>query len=531
MPDDGQPNRFQRGLRSVGAFSATALGRVVRAILYGLCGAVVVLALVFVAYLQGRPDLEVWHRVHLDEFTADSDVDTFEAYQAREKTLFAELDREVYDRIEAEDRTNINRYHRDSLADPARWPQNWNRSFEMPSRSANVGVLLLHGMSDSPYSLRELAEQLEKRDVWVVCPRLPGHGTAPAGLTDIRWEDLEKVTRMSALHLRSKVSGPIYVIGYSTGGPLAIQYALKSLVDENLPRIDGIVLISPAMGVSKVAAFAVWQGRVGRWLGLDKLAWNDLSPEYDPFKYQSFAVNAGDVVYRLDAEVQKQFDVMPTERLKQMPPLLAFQSSVDATVVPAAVVDGLFMRLPDNGNELVLFDINRSADVQHVLAQDPASLIDPLLAGGPRPFKVDVLTNRDDASREVVLRVRQAGGSEIEIVETGMSWPSDIYSVSHVALPTPYDDPLYGGDPNAKSPGIQLGRLAFRGERGVLRVSPAAMLRLQWNPFYPWMQERILEFIGVPGGPVVSAGGTHDNSPARSAGMTVTTASESRRDD
>jgi hypothetical protein len=37
--------------------------------------------------------------------------------------------------------------------------------------------------------------------------------------------------------------------------------------------------------------------------------------------------------------------------------------------------------------------------------------------------------------------------------------------------------------------------MALRGERGVLQTSAADMLRLRWNPFYPYMERRLLEFL------------------------------------
>lgn len=71
-----------------------------------------------------------------------------------------------------------------------------------------------------------------------------------------------------------------------------------------------------------------------------------------------------------------------------------------------------------------------------------------------------------------------------------------MYSLTHVALPFPPWDPLYGGEPQTPSPGLQLGQLALRGERGVLQVSPAAMLRLRWNPFYSYLEAKSLAFLG-----------------------------------
>ena len=43
---------------------------------------------------------------------------------------------------------------------------------------------------------------------------------------------------------------------------------------------------------------------------------------------------------------------------------------------------------------------------------------------------------------------------------------------------------------------LQIGKLALRGERGVLQIPAADMLRLRWNPFYSYMEQRLLEFTG-----------------------------------
>jgi hypothetical protein len=64
-----------------------------------------------------------------------------------------------------------------------------------------------------------------------------------------------------------------------------------------------------------------------------------------------------------------------------------------------------------------------------------------------------------------------------------------------VALPFPPDDPLYGGQGGAKSPGIHLGDLALRGERGVLLIPASEILRLRWNPFYSYLEGKVLEFF------------------------------------
>jgi pimeloyl-ACP methyl ester carboxylesterase len=307
--------------------------------------------------------------------------------------------------------------------------------------------------------------------------------------------------RIAMRHLAQQNKGlPIYVVGYSTGAALAVNYALATLEDESLPPIERIVMLSPAIGVTRVAVLAVWQARLGHLLGLEKLAWNAILPEYDPFKYGSFAVNAGNVVYLLTNEIQQRLMALGEQgKLLGIPPILAFSSVVDATVSTPALVSNLFQQLPDGGHELVLFDINREAEIEPIMNWDPAEVVQALQANSHPGFTLSVVTNVNPQSHEVRVRSQHLGGEVPSDQELGLSWPKDLYSLAHVALPFPPQDTLYGGQPAGKSPGIQLGNLALRGERGVLQIPTEDMLRLRWNPFYPYVEGRVLEFLTLDG--------------------------------
>lgn len=470
-----------------------------KSLTYGLIGGLIVLIVVFVYYLDSRPDLNVWHEEILDEeFKAGSSIQDLEGYLALEERLFAELDAEIYDQIRPEDRQRINRYNRGSYSDPSRWPTNWNRTFELKAKSPKVGVLLLHGMSDSPYSLRGLGQRLHGEGAWVLGLRIPGHGTAPSGLVEVHWQDMAAAVNLALSHLREKLGDKsIYIVGYSNGGALAVQHALRALNDSSYIEVNGLVLISPAIGVTKLAALAIWQARLGHLLGLDKLAWNDVLPEYDPYKYGSFAVNAGDQSYRLSLAIQDQLNTLRPDQLQKMPPVLAFQSIVDATVSMPAVIHGLFERLPEAGHELVLFDINHVYEMENLLRNDPRAEIRDALGPAVQPYTLTLITNEQDERDEVMARTKPVGSTEFKIKTTGLSWPEDLYSLSHVAMPMAEHDPLYGGPEAEKSPGIELGKLALRGERNVLQIGAADMLRLRWNPFYPYLEQRVLEFVGL----------------------------------
>ena len=341
----------------------TSLTRIfLRLLGYGLLGSTIAALIVMVNILDNRPDLSVWHRADLDEeFTTESKVSDFNQYLTLEDRLFAQLDELVYAKIPQANKDSINRYSRGSHSDPGRWPVNWNRSFVLSNDEPAVGVLLLHGLSDSPYSMRTLGQRLHKAGAWVLGLRIPGQGTAPSALVETRWQDMAAAVRLAAKHVQHKVGDkPFYIVGYSNGGALAVEYSLSALDDASLPPPSGVVLLSPAIGVSGFAALAVWQARLGHLLGLEKLAWHSVLPEYDPFKYGSFSINAGDLAYRVTIHLQERLTAMQgTGKLEMMPPILAFQSSVDATVTPQALVDNLFDRLPSTTNELVLFDINR----------------------------------------------------------------------------------------------------------------------------------------------------------------------------
>jgi len=479
------------------AFAAGTAKRLVRFAIYGTVAIVLALVVTVVLILNSKADLNIWHTAHLDqEFTVESEIDTFEEYLALEDRLFAQLDKLVTSRIDPGDRTLLCRYFTESRAAPERWKRNWNRTFELTTDNPRAGFLLLHGMSDSPYSLRGIGELLHKTGAHVVGMRMPGHGTAPSGLVHATWEDMAAAVRIGVRHVRARIGdNPLFLIGYSNGGALAVHYAMSTIRSDALPRVEGLILLSPMIGVTPAAAYAIWQARIGRWLGLDKLGWNSVIPEIDPFKYQSFAVNAGDQTYRLTTELEEGLaGLAEAGRLDRFPPVLAISSAVDATVTVTSLIDGLMARLPEAGHELILFDVNRTAEVQHLLKNDPKSVLATHMQDAGEDFALTVITNADEQSRNVVEHHRPAGSSNMRKIPLDLEWPAELFSLGHLALPFSPTDPLYGGKYSRQSDHVQLGSAALRGERGVLRISAGDMLRIRWNPFYSYLERRILEF-------------------------------------
>jgi alpha-beta hydrolase superfamily lysophospholipase len=449
------------------------------------------------------PPLEPWHTQAPPELSgAKLEGANWDAWLAAEQAAFAHVRENVTATLEGVQRNPANRYFDGSPLHPGRFTHDWNRSYvlEPDGRPAGV-VVLLHGLTDSPYSLRHVAGHYRDRGWFALGIRLPGHGTVPGGLARVDWKDWMAATHLAVREARGRADPavPFHVVGYSNGGALAVKYALDALEDPALARPDRIVLISPMIGVTAFARFAGVLGWPAVIPAFAKTAWLDIEPEYNPFKYNSFPVNGARQSSLLSRALQAQLlDAADEGRLASMPPVITFQSVVDATVSVDAVIAALYAHLPANGSELVLFDINRQAKFGLVLRAGSATALARLLPTKPRRYRTAVIANAAPDTAEVVERVTEPGEVVSGSRPAGLSYPFGVFSLSHVAVPFPVSDGLYGLEPDpGEDFGVRLGALALRGERGVLITSQEALTRLQSNPFFPYVLERIDEGIAA----------------------------------
>lgn len=467
--------------------------------------AALVLAVLLWLAVQSRklPDLHLWHRTVLrHEFRAKDapPAMTFEAYQAREDAVFGELEERIYSQVPPRDRLPYNRYNPESFSHPERFAHNWNRSFEMRPPTVRGGVLLLHGLTDSPYSLHAIGRIACDQGLYALGIRMPGHGTVPAELTRTSWQDWLAAARIGLARVKAQIGpdAPLYLCGYSTGGTLALKLALDALEhgDSDLP--DRLILFSPALAVTAFGAFADWHWPLSVLPAFEKFAWFAVNPEYEPFKYTSFAKHAGGQVYHLARLVQAQVKRLKKRGLLHaLPPITAFQSVVDSTVMNTALVSALYSKLESNHSELVLFDVNQHAHVRHFIKRAyraPFPGIDP---NAPLPYTLTMITNEHDASLNVAANTKPAHARAFRPPQPlGLAWPSDVYSLSHVALLFPPDDPIYGTIDSRPAPeSFKLGTLAPRGETTVLNVSLEHIMRIRCNPFFPYVEQRLTELL------------------------------------
>ena len=197
--------------------------------------------------------------------------------------------------------------------------------------------LLIHGLSDSPFVWRDLAESLSREGFDVRAILLPGHGVRPGAMLDVGYEDWLAVARG---HLEAWDDGtvPIHLGGFSLGGVIATVLALEH------ETVDGLLLFAPAWRSD--ANDILW------WSSVVAVArdWAFTGPVVNPVRYGSVAVNAGVQYYDI---TQYLLDLWG-ERTLDIPALVVVtteDSVVDATYVREVFRD----RLTAAGNRLVIY--------------------------------------------------------------------------------------------------------------------------------------------------------------------------------
>lgn len=444
---------------------------------------------------RGLP-LEAWHRYVPKEMTAkDIDKANWDSYLKAENALFNDVKANVTQKLDNDERIPVNRYFSGSPVYPPHLAHDWNHSYIMQPYGEPLGaVVFLHGLTDSPYSLRHFARRYREHGYVAIAIRLPAHGTVPGALTAVKWSDWLAATRLAVREARRRIgpSRPLHFVGFSNGGALAVKYSLDALEDKTLTRADKIILISPMIGITRFARFAGLAGLPAIFPAFAKAAWLSVVPEFNPFKYNSFPTNAARQSYLLTAVLQKQITrLAENDQLKSLAPVLTFQSVMDFTVSTSAIITSFYDQLPANGSELVLIDVNRTSKFGILLRTSAEAAISQLLPQKPRQYRTTVITNINPDSNEVMERVVEPGSTVEKVRPLGLFYPPTVYSLSHVALPFPLTDSLYGLYPDSENYGIHLGSTATRGERNVLIISLDSLLRLASNPFFTYLVSRI----------------------------------------
>ena len=202
------------------------------------------------------------------------------------------------------------------------------------------GVLLTHGLTGSPYSMRYLAAFFQQNGFRVMVVLLPGHGTQPGDLLEATWQEWAKTVAYGAYKLAEEVD-EVYLAGYSIGGALSVYQSLRD------SRVRGLFLFSPAIRITPKAAWANLH-KLYSWL-MPSAKWIHIFPDRDIYKYESFTKNAAAQMHALSRKLsallqQHQLNI----------PVFTVVSEDDITVKTSAILE-FISRARHPSSKLVLY--------------------------------------------------------------------------------------------------------------------------------------------------------------------------------
>lgn len=207
------------------------------------------------------------------------------------------------------------------------------------------GVLLIHGLTDSPYSMRHLADIFREKDFRVMAILLPGHGTQAGDLLDVTWQEWAKAVAYGCDKLAAEVDD-LYLAGFSAGGVLSVHQSLDD------SRVRGLFLFSPALEITHRAAWANFH-KLYSWI-YPVAKWVSIKPDRDIYKYESFPKNAAAQLYALTRVTSHQLQTQPVEI-----PVFTAVSQNDTSVLTASTLK--FMADAHNPlNRLLLYTTDPS---------------------------------------------------------------------------------------------------------------------------------------------------------------------------
>lgn len=114
--------------------------------------------------------------------------------------------------------------------------------------AGDVGVVVSHGFTGSPISMRPWAEHLAAAGYTVRLPRLPGHGTSWQEMNTTTWRDWYGEIERAHAELRQRCA-QVFGFGLSMGGALVTR-----LAEQHAGELDGLVLVNPAYGMQRFDA-------------------------------------------------------------------------------------------------------------------------------------------------------------------------------------------------------------------------------------------------------------------------------------
>lgn len=204
---------------------------------------------------------------------------------------------------------------------------------------ARIGVLLVHGFTGSPASMRPWGEALAERGWTVRVPRLPGHGTRWQDMNVTTWQDWYSEADRNLRELTNRCEH-VFVCGLSMGGALALR-----LAEEHGDEIAGLVLVNAAVHTERMDRhlLPIVKHVVGSFPGIS----NDIAkPGMDEVAYDRTPLKAAHSMMQMWSIVKDDIALVRQ-------PLLLFRSEQD-NVVEASNAEWILTHVASNDTEEVV---------------------------------------------------------------------------------------------------------------------------------------------------------------------------------
>jgi len=345
--------------------------------------------------------------------------------------------------------------------------------FELSQENSEKAILLIHGLTDSPYVFHDLAAYYYQQGFTVRTLLLPGHATAPADLIDVeltQWRDAANY----AINRTLEDFDNVYLGGFSTGGALILDYLITNTGANEGPsnKLKGLFLWSPA---SKAKSDIAWLAQYVDLIPF--LDWVGKDADSDFAKYESFPFNAGAQVHNLMTELLAKSVALPT-KIKNIP-MFVVVSEDDQTIATDATL-GLVTQWhdsstkKDSNKDMVIYYGERSKAKQQL----PASL-----------------------------NVLVPNCSETELC-------AKVHDVAHTSVTNAPSNSHYGIEGRYRNCGHYIGDMGLYqecktgddvivGEKTAHNLQLGKPLyRLTYNPYYQQMLNEISVFLQATGGEI-----------------------------
>jgi len=222
----------------------------------------------------------------------------------------------------------------------------WNLPYRIaPAASCSsgerTGLLLVHGLSDSPFVFRDLARSLADHCVEVRTLLLQGHGTRPGDMVPASADVWREQVRNHFLALSQDVDRA-FIGGFSLGGGLATDYALA----DTGPRPAGLIAVAPAWQLNGLRDY-LWLAPIADVFG----DFVEKEPELNPVKYESFSFNAGSQIGDVISAAQSRM----IQRENQDIPLFLAATEADSVINLDYLVTQFRERFSNPGNAMMVF--------------------------------------------------------------------------------------------------------------------------------------------------------------------------------